>query len=76
MGSRYPLSLINNNNNFSGNDLIVVTIGDLNLASAMINVYKYKYAAPIVPDIDVAINGLLPFNVTHQGLTGCVCDGT
>ncbi|CAF4099056.1 unnamed protein product, partial [Rotaria sordida] len=74
VGSRYPLSLINDNNNFSGNDLIVVTIGDLNLASAMIKVYKYKYAAPIVPNIDAAIHGLLPFDVTHQGLTGCVCD--
>ena len=36
---------------------------------------RYKYAPPIVPNIDAAINGLLPFNVTHQGLTGCVCDG-
>jgi hypothetical protein len=75
VGSRYPLSLINNNNNFTGHDLIVVTIGDLNLASAMISVYKYKYAAPIIPNIDRALNGLLPFDITHQGLTGCVCDG-
>lgn len=68
--------MINDNNNFTGNDLIVVTIGDLNLASAMIKVYKYKYAPPIVPNIDAAVNGLLPFDITHQGLTACVCDGT
>ena len=41
----------------------------------MIKVYRYKYAAPIVPNIDAAVNGLLPFDVTHQGLTGCVCTG-
>ncbi|CAF1095159.1 unnamed protein product [Adineta steineri] len=74
VGNRYPLSLINNNNNFTGKDLIVVTIGDLNLASAMMKVYKYKYAPPVVPNIDAAVNGLLPFDITHQGLTGCVCD--
>ncbi len=67
--------MINNNNNFTGNDEIVVTIGDLNLASAMAKVYKYKYAAPVVPNIDIAVNGLLPFDVTIQGLTGCVCGG-
>ncbi len=67
--------MINNNNNFTANDEIVVTIGDLNLASAMAKVYKYKYAAPVVPNIDAAVNGLLPFDVTIGGLTGCVCDG-
>jgi hypothetical protein len=41
----------------------------------MTKVYKYKYATPVVPNIDVAVNGLLPFDVTQQGLTGCVCDG-
>ena len=41
----------------------------------MIKVYKYKYSQPVVPNIDVAVNGLLPFDITHQGLTGCVCDG-
>lgn len=41
----------------------------------MIKVYKYKYAAGVVPNIDVAVNGLLPFDITQQGLTGCVCDG-
>jgi hypothetical protein len=41
----------------------------------MIKVYKYKYASSVVPNIDAAVNGLLPFDVTQQGLTGCVCDG-
>ena len=72
---RYPLSLINDNNNFTGNDLTVVTIGDLNLASAMIKVYRHKYAAPIVPNMDLAVNGLLPFDRTYRGLTGCLCKG-
>ncbi|UJR17528.1 hypothetical protein I4U23_004423 [Adineta vaga] len=71
---RYPLSLINNNNNFTGDNEIVITIGDLNLATAMIKVYQYRYAASVIPNIDAAINGLLPFDATIQGLTGCVCN--
>jgi len=41
----------------------------------MIKVYKYKYAGSTTPNIDKAVNGLLPFDATIQGLTGCVCDG-
>lgn len=67
--------MINDNNNFTGDDLIVVTIGDLNLVSAMIRVYEYKYNFSISSNIDSVINGLLPFDMTLSGLTGCVCQG-
>jgi hypothetical protein len=71
MGHRYPLSLINDNNNFTGADLIVITIGDLNLASAMMKVYNFKYA----PRIDALISGLLPYDQSRHALTTCVCPG-
>lgn len=73
---RYPLSLINGNNNFTGRDEIIITIGDLNLVSAMILVYKFKYNAYLSSaDIDRTINGLLPFDGTNQALTVCLCTG-
>ena len=75
MGNRYPLSLINDNNNFTGQDLTVVTIGDLNLALAMIHVYKMKYGESSVPNIDQVLNGLLPFDGSLEALTACVCKG-
>ncbi|CAF2069524.1 unnamed protein product [Rotaria magnacalcarata] len=74
IGNHYPLSLINDNNNFTGDDEIIVTIGDLNLVSAMIKVYKNKYVTfESQHSIDFAIHGLLPFHSTEEDLTGCVC---
>ncbi|CAF2177896.1 unnamed protein product [Rotaria magnacalcarata] len=76
IGNHYPLSLINDNNNFTGDDEIIVTIGDLNLVSAMIKVYKNKYVTfESQHSIDFAIHGLLPFHSTEEDLTGCVCVG-